>query len=274
MLSKTNTTQVDKAMGDINSSFVKQQIQNLNQVKPQQTQNTEKKPVESSIGQTEFQARKAMFEKQTSREPELGQEIRGQVESGLNEISGEKLQKNFKLFESTFIGDAEKASSAEPPSFPEHPKQVQMPQHPHVEEIDLEEEQNDGKETEESPSLTVKEPSQPVSTEVGNAEMASSNEPPRLPQHPKQIEMPPHPKQVEEINLEEEQNGGEEEQTLEQTEQPKTEQPNRPVNANHPPSSPPVIHSGKENPLNVSLNPPKQPQQSEADVNEADEDEM
>ncbi|MBT9545716.1 MAG: hypothetical protein IV090_10045 [Candidatus Sericytochromatia bacterium] len=261
-------------MGDINSSFVKQQIQNLNQVKPQQTQNTEKKPVESSIGQTEFQARKAMFEKQTSREPELGQEIRGQVESGLNEISGEKLQKNFKLFESTFIGDAEKASSAEPPSFPEHPKQVQMPQHPHVEEIDLEEEQNDGKETEESPSLTVKEPSQPVSTEVGNAEMASSNEPPRLPQHPKQIEMPPHPKQVEEINLEEEQNGGEEEQTLEQTEQPKTEQPNRPVNANHPPSSPPVIHSGKENPLNVSVNPPKQPQQSEADVNEADEDEM
>jgi len=255
-------------MGDINSSFVKQQIQNLNQVKPQQTQNTEKKPVESSIGQTEFQARKAKFEKQTSNKPQLEEDVRGQVESGLNEISGEKLQKNFKLFESTFIGDAEKASSAEPPSFPEHPKQVQMPQHPHVEEIDLEEEQNDGKETEESPSLTVKEPSQPVSTEVGNAEMASSNEPPRLPQHPKQIEMPPHP-HVEETNSEEEQNDDDEEQKLEQT-----EQPNRPVNANHPPSAPPVLHSGKENPLNVSLNPPKLPQHSEADVSEADEDEM
>ena len=259
-------------MGDIQNSFVKQQIQNLNQVKPQQTQTTEKKPLESSIGQTEFQARKAQFEKQTSNKPQLEEDVRGQVESGLNEISGEKLQKNFKLFESTFIGDAERASSAEPPTFPEHPKQVEMPPHPHVEEIDLEEEQNDNNETEELPSLTVKETSQPVSTEVRDAEMASSNEPPRLPQHPKQIEMPPHP-QVEETNSEEEQNGSDEEQNLEQTEQPKTEQPNRPVNANHPPSSPPVIHSGKENPLNVSDNQPKQVQKSGADITEAEEDE-
>lgn len=221
-------------MGNITNSFVKQQIQSLNQLKTQSTATIEKTPLAPSIGQTEFQARKALFEKQTSREPQLGEETREQLGSGLNQISGEKLQKHFQLFEKTF--------------------KVIQPQ----EEEECQQEVSD---TEESHAVTLKQAPQSLSQEEeeGEAEMAISVQPLQRPQHP----------HVEEIDHEEEQTDGQEEPKLEQN-----EQSNRPSHANHPPSSPPVLHSGNENPLNVPVNQPKPSQQSGADNGEADEDEF
>lgn len=84
-------------MGNIKGSFIKQQIQNLNQIKQQsQTQEVSKK-VETTIGQTEFQARKAMFEKEAPKESNLSEETVKHLESRLEQVTSQDLSNKSSL---------------------------------------------------------------------------------------------------------------------------------------------------------------------------------
>ncbi|MEZ0373183.1 MAG: hypothetical protein ACAI44_29090 [Candidatus Sericytochromatia bacterium] len=83
----------------IKGSFVSQQIQNLNQLKTQQAPQTKQtRPSEPSIGQSGFQARRAMFEKSAPKDAKPGEGMRTKLESGLDTVTGKDLNSKLGSF--------------------------------------------------------------------------------------------------------------------------------------------------------------------------------
>jgi len=199
-------------MGDIKGSFVKQQIQNLNQVSPQTKSPEIKKSVEPSIGQSEFESRRAKFEKAPPKQSELEEETLSQMESLINQISPGELIDNSHLFgksgllqldtkpnpENSADLDEQEVDLIEEVEIEEQPLSANLNLPPQT--LPLKEEQEPQLEKESIPQAKndtaplnqpqILPPSQNIEseeevTEVENiAENANSNLPKPLPQHP------------------------------------------------------------------------------------------
>lgn len=122
-------------MGNINGSFVKQQIQNLNQVQTQQNRGTTSQV--QTIGQSVFQARRQVFEQTGTKSKEITEDSIQNLESRLNQLTSKQLSNKFSSMpsvglnrqleeiseqESECQGEAEMATSqmptVTPPSAP------------------------------------------------------------------------------------------------------------------------------------------------------------